>query len=292
MKSVEKIWNDKHQSKHFGIDVQVGEGFEPVNKLYDVFDYKSTTRAEFQMTVEESKEDLKAKSKEETDFYRMIFGLGTVDTNPTQQDEFRDEKHCGIPRVRFMGTLADWYRLKMKITYLDRFGCNKWLNALLPVVNKFIQAIEEGIVDKEFWGLAYQLNTTQSQTAANKVFGWVCNFFPYIGVERRDQFANLGGLKTIFAERGTEVKTFQIDETDFTRGIQICPLTVNSKAYQLASGFVGVEFRNEDDPKYPGDTVQYVKPAIGWFLYQEDPTKKGQGKQVFIAADTAGAIFN
>jgi len=88
--------------------------------------------------------------------------------------------------VRFLGTLHDWRNLKKKITYLDRFGCHKWLDALLPVINKFIEAIQFGTVDKEFWDKCYQLNPTKSATAKNKVWGWICNFFPFVGAERFD----------------------------------------------------------------------------------------------------------
>lgn len=177
-----------------------------------------------------------------------------------------------------MGTLADWYKLKMKIVYLDRFGCTKWLNVLLPVINKFIEAIEQDVVDKDFWNAAYQLNPTQSQTTSNSIFGWVCNFFPYVGKERREQFAQYGGTKTLFSSRGKDYKTFQVLENDFTRGIQLCPLQVNNKTYEIASGFVGVEFKCEPSQKYPGDVDQWVKPALGWFLYQEDPSKKKESR--------------
>ena len=83
-----------------------------------------------------------------------------------------------------------------------------------------------------------------------------------------------------------------MDEGDFTRGIQTQILKINKKEYTLASGFVGVEFKNEPDPRFEGDVIQFVKPAVGWFLYEEDPEKAKQGlPSVFISSDTAGAIF-
>ena len=62
-----------------------------------------------------------------------------------------EKRHCNIPKVRFLGTLRDWLLLRKKITYLDRYGCHKWLDSMLPVINKFIKAIEEDEIDKEFW---------------------------------------------------------------------------------------------------------------------------------------------
>ena len=106
--------------------------------------------------------------------------------------------------IRFLGTLADWYKLKAKILYLDRYGCHKWLNVLLPVIQKFIDAIEKDEVDLEFWDKCYQFNPTKSETAKNKVWGWISNFFPYIGAERREQFASGGTMKKMFSERGNK----------------------------------------------------------------------------------------
>ena len=58
----------------------------------------------------------------------------------------------------------------------------------------------------------------------------------------------------MFRERSMDYKTFQIDDTDFARGIQLNKIVINEKEYTLASGFVGVEIENEVmDPKYPDE---------------------------------------
>jgi hypothetical protein len=55
---------------------------------------------------------------------------------------------------------------------------------------------------------------------------------------------------------------------------------------------MGVEFENEVmDPKYPDEFLQYVKPAVGWVIYEEDPDKKDKVPLVFISADTSGSLF-
>jgi hypothetical protein len=105
--------------------------------------------------------------------------------------EYKEKQNCGIPKVKFLGTLADWKNLKKKITYLDRFGMHKWLDVLLPIINKFIEAVQKGTVDKEFWAKAYTVvpSTVASKSGAassNQVNGWICNFFPYVGEEMRE----------------------------------------------------------------------------------------------------------
>ena len=96
----------------------------------------------------------------------------------------------------------------------------------------------------------------------------------------------------MFRERYTDYKKSTLHENDFYRGITSSQITINKKEYTLASGILGCEFYNEViDPKYPDDFLQYVKPAVGWALYAEDPDKPKVPERVFIAADTAGDIF-
>lgn len=102
-------------------------------------------------------ETSKAASPHQKMFAKAIIGMSScAQALGTTEDE-NGEKHCGIPRVRFLGTLKDWKMLKRKIIYLDRYGCHKWLDQLLPIINKFIAAIEFGEVDKQFWDAIYEV---------------------------------------------------------------------------------------------------------------------------------------
>lgn len=69
--------------------------------------------------------------------------------------EDKERSNCEIPKVRLLGTLDDWKTLVKKVLYFDRFGCHKWLDQLLPVLNKIIAAIEHDEVDKVFWNKIY-----------------------------------------------------------------------------------------------------------------------------------------
>jgi hypothetical protein len=59
---------------------------------------------------------------------------------------------------------------------------------LLPIINKFIAAIEDGEVDKDFWKACYSVVPAVVQKAKSQVFGWVCNFFPYNGDNHSERF--------------------------------------------------------------------------------------------------------
>lgn len=41
--------------------------------------------------------------------------------------------------------------------YLDRFGLYKWNDYSIPIINKFMAAIEHGEVDEEFWDSMYTI---------------------------------------------------------------------------------------------------------------------------------------
>ena len=99
-------------------------------------------------------------------------------------------------------------------------------------------------------------------------------------------------MKKLFRERGKQYKTFMMDEDEFAPGENIVPIVINKKTYSLVSGILGVEFRHEViDPKFPDEFWQFVKPAIGWAIYQEDASLKHKGPSVFVAAETAGPMF-
>lgn len=179
--------------------------------------------------------------------------MTSINTNKMGVHEKKEDMHCNIPRVRLLGTLSDWKRLRTKITYFDRYGCHKWLDVLLPVINKFIAAIEVDEVDKEFWNGIYD-TLPQNQTATNKVHGWICNFFPYTADPVKQQFTGGGGIKQMFRERGKDYKRFMMDENDFFRGVTASAISINKKDYTLAAGFMGVEFENQiQDPEHPED---------------------------------------
>ena len=98
-------------------------------------------------------------------------------------------------------------------------------------------------------------------------------------------------MKTMFRERGMKYYPHMMDEHDFHRGYTATQTNINDKEYWFASGFVGVEFLEQPDPRYQGDTMQYVKPAVGWALYEEKPEDQRPKEQVFLAADTSGKLF-
>ena len=69
-------------------------------------------------------------------------------------------------------------------------------------------------------------------------------------------------------------------------------ITICKKDYLLLSGLIGVEMETViPDPNHPDEILQSVRPGLGWFLYEEDPTKTDSAERTFIAAETSGSLF-
>lgn len=281
-----KVWNDKHQGVEFSPNDDLGGKVLPVERLTDVFSFVMTSDLEIALAQDRLKEaqhetaknDALAKGDAEPDppvllseqrkaelaaraqrvhqFHNCIFAMTTLNRSHMVLHDQKSEEHCGVPKVKFLGTLRDWKILKKKIVYLDRFGCHKWLDVLLPVINKFIAAIEEDEVDPDFWKAMYTVVPKTTATSSNKVHGWIGNFFPYTAREWKPQFAAQSSMKQMFKERGAKVVPHMLDEEDFYRGVSASPFTINKKEYLYVSGFLGVEFETViPDPKYPDEVL-------------------------------------
>lgn len=198
--SMNKVWNEKHLGQEFAPNDDLGGKVMPVERLTDVFSYVMTSELEIGLAQdrrkmaehekapegdppavlsEDRKAELAAKAQRVNQFYNCIFAMTTLNSSHMVLHDQKSEEHCGVPKVKFLGTLRDWKILRKKIVYLDRFGCHKWLDVLLPVINKFIAAIEDDEVDEEFWSAMYTVVPRTTVTSSNKVHGWICSFFPY-----------------------------------------------------------------------------------------------------------------
>jgi len=64
---------------------------------------------------------------------------------------------CGIPKVKMMGSKEDWVNLRKKVEELSKFDLEFWIPKLLPVLDKFIDAVS-GKIDAKFWNCCYKTN--------------------------------------------------------------------------------------------------------------------------------------
>lgn len=86
---------------------------------------------------------------------------------------------CGIPKVKLMGTLEDWQKLRKLTESLDEFDMDWWVPHILPVIDKLIEA-HKGKVDRVFWNDIYQYRAGKpSGGTLSTATGWITLFFPY-----------------------------------------------------------------------------------------------------------------
>lgn len=88
---------------------------------------------------------------------------------------------CGIPRIRLLGTVADWQTLLSSARKLaERFDAHlgTYFEHLLPVLETIAAQADPGVpVDNEFWSSIYK---RWSMSGGDRVTGWITAFVHYV----------------------------------------------------------------------------------------------------------------
>lgn len=83
---------------------------------------------------------------------------------------------CGIPSIELLGTVDDWKSIRARAAGLSEFGLDKWMDALLPVLDEVVRTAE-GRGDRAFWRSFFRY---QSGSGPSELTGWILVLFPYI----------------------------------------------------------------------------------------------------------------
>ncbi len=165
---------------------------------------------------------------------------------------------CGIPHITLTGTKKDWQRLKEKATALAFAKCSEWVESLVLVLQRFVDAFEDQI-DLPFWKDFFKLKNDSGGPYVN---GWINVFFPYI-------LSN----PTVNSLKNTRPNPYAIYPTpvnyrsgcnigQYPKGFSRVPFKweylVSVIPMEFLSGFLGAR---------PIGT-QAVQPVIGWGVSQ------------------------
>lgn len=90
--------------------------------------------------------------------------------------DYQVDTMCGIPEITLLGTIEDWQSIRRRVENFDRFGLEKWVDLLIPVLDRLITTAN-GEVNQEFWRSFYKFEDTSGGTT---ITGWINLFFPYI----------------------------------------------------------------------------------------------------------------
>jgi hypothetical protein len=83
---------------------------------------------------------------------------------------------CGIPSITLEGTVDDWKSIRRRASMLSEFGLEKWIDALLPVLDEIVRTAE-GQPNRDFWRSFFRY---QSGSGPSEMTGWIMTLFPYI----------------------------------------------------------------------------------------------------------------
>ena len=180
--------------------------------------------------------------------------------------------HCGIPKVRLLGTKQDWVKLIQKTSRLSEFDLEWWTGPLLEVLQKFADSYD-GNPDPDFWKMSYKFCEGKGSGSYDSVEGWVNNFFPYVNSERSRHITPL----KICAENFTAFRELQegkITEDEFyEKGFRL-QSGINNK--RIPSSYSRVPFiwenlSKEIEMEFLGGLIgieytadKYIQPSIQW----------------------------
>ncbi|KAK5580493.1 hypothetical protein RB653_000512 [Dictyostelium firmibasis] len=157
---------------------------------------------------------------------------------------------CGLPQVTLLGELWDWINLKERVSLLVNFNTetcqmSKWLNFLLPIMDKFIESMN-GKPDVKWWN---QIVNFKEESGGSELSGWLSSFC---------LFTNDGD----FQERGSmDLSQYPtVDGYNIPNGFLTAPvLLIDSDNSQYHSQiYAGHLAANVDDTK--------INPSLDWFI--------------------------
>jgi hypothetical protein len=192
-------------------------------------------------TLDNVTDKLKCDFSTTTPFETMMSTVAIMDSFKKYFSYGRCIPCCGINQVKFMGTLADWEKVRSKVQALKAYaGCKGWekyVDELVPILDQFVNTYN-GKVDVDFWNKV--MNITHGRIGSGStsyVSGWILSFF---GIYNK-------------------VDTGDIPSYSFEVPINIDnKLTGQKKTVQLIGGFGGV---HKEDGAY--------RPQLSMIVYHD-----------------------
>ncbi|WP_437312007.1 DUF4419 domain-containing protein [Sorangium sp. So ce388] len=180
------------------------------------------------------------------------------------------ETACGIPSITLEGTVEDYRRIRRRVQALSEYDLSWWTEALLPVVDRFIDAFD-GRIDVAFWRSLFKL---LDGSGGPFITGWINVFFPYLDIygdlaRNRAIHKDLAFMHLEAGERegGSDDLEEYFDsldrnsmkEGDAPSGLSAVSFTWDYYLQQLPMEFLGGFLGIAQD-----EGTLALRPAIGW----------------------------
>lgn len=160
---------------------------------------------------------------------------------------------CGIPSITLDGSVEDWKRVREKTMQLKKYGLEKWIDSLDPILKEFILAAD-GKPNQMFWKSMIKKQSVDrlagggcSPEMPTELDGWLLKLFPD---ENGVTLEEISHTKDMPTEYVCVSFYYQVINPDDGTIISRTPM-------ELWAGFVGAKIDNENN---------MVTPMIGWFV--------------------------
>jgi hypothetical protein len=157
---------------------------------------------------------------------------------------------CGIPKLRFTGTVEDWEEILNRCERLPYYGMKDWYEVLVPIVKEFINAVNNKFNPK-FWREMYKL---ENSSGGPFISGWIVKLYPYLVDDKENPYL----YKECSSRRGLTTRDIPSGLSSIDFIWKYCGV---SRKMRLVVGAFGV---HQD-----ANTLS-LSPAYGWVTLDRD----------------------
>ena len=160
---------------------------------------------------------------------------------------------CGIPSITLDGSVEDWKRVREKTMQLKKYGLEKWIDSLDPILKEFILAAD-GKPNQIFWKSMMKKQSVDRLAGGGclpemptKLDGWLLKLFPDENGVTLEEISHTKDMPTEYVRVPVYYQVINPDDGTI----------ISRTPMELWAGFVGAKIDNENN---------MVTPMIGWFV--------------------------
>ena len=160
---------------------------------------------------------------------------------------------CGIPSITLDGSVEDWKRVREKTMQLKKYGLEKWIDSLDPILKEFILAAD-GKPNQIFWKSMMKKQSVDRLAGGGclpemptKLDGWLLKLFPDENGVTLEEISHTKDMPTEYVRVSFYYQVINPDDGTI----------ISRTPMELWAGFVGAKIDNENN---------MVTPMIGWFV--------------------------
>lgn len=160
---------------------------------------------------------------------------------------------CGIPSITLDGSVEDWKRVREKTMQLKKYGLEKWIDSLDPILQEFILAAD-GKPNQIFWKSMIKKQSVDRLAGGGclpemptQLDGWLLKLFPDENGVTLEEISHTKDMPTEYVRVSFYYQVINPDDGTI----------ISRTPMELWAGFVGAKIDNENN---------MVTPMIGWFV--------------------------